>query len=441
MGNKQQQIKINGIDILPIGKATEDAILDAASYIDNQRSIANIMDGCKPSYRRLIWSALQYPKGTFQPSVEIVNRMASYHPHSLDSMKFLLGSMVRSGIFLGKGAFGMTSILGDVKEPAALRYTKCCLSDLYYDILQPLLQCVPRVESPVGPEEIPYIPIVFPLCLSFRGLVSGIGYGISTIYPNFSPVSLYNALINDNPNLLEPNVRLILDKSNSELTKLWETGKGKITYSYKLSPYVSEDGKQGFLFEGDTYLFTPNLRKINKYVEQGQVFMADLTDVQGPKLAVCLVNNRGIKLADLEKLCKECCSDSTVYQLNVTDGEKCFRIPLRDWLKYTYNNYVNLLIEVNKMKLQRVELDMAVLKSISPIANYVLNQNPKATDNEISKNTKISKDIVSIVMSKPISYLRNNRDNSLRIKSLKERRKEFLNFNPVQYIEELIKKI
>ena len=127
--------------------------------------------------------------------------------------------------------------------------------------------------------------------------------------------------------------------------------------------------------------------------------------------------------------------------MNVTDGEKCFRIPLRDWLKYTYNNYVNLLVEVNKMKLQRVELDMAVLNSISPIANYVLNQNQKATDNEISKNTNISKDIVSIVMSKPISYLRNNKDNSLRLKSLKDRRKEFLNFNPVQYIEELIKKI
>ena len=93
------------------------------------------------------------------------------------------------------------------------------------------------------------------------------------------------------------------------------------------------------------------------------------------------------------------------------------------------------------MKLQRVELDMAVLNSISPIANYVLNQNPKATDNEISKNTNISKDIVSIVMSKPISYLRNNKDNSLRLKSLKDRRKEFLNFNPIQYIEELIKKI
>ena len=74
---------MKNIEILPIGKATEDAILNAASYIDNQRALANVVDGCKPSYRRLIWSALQFPKGVMQPSVEIINKMASYHPHSL----------------------------------------------------------------------------------------------------------------------------------------------------------------------------------------------------------------------------------------------------------------------------------------------------------------------------------------------------------------------
>ena len=91
--------KYRKIEILPIGKATEDAILDAASYIDNQRAIANVNDGCKPSYRRLIWSALQFPKGVMQPSVQIINKMSDYHPHSLESVRFLQASMVRSGIF------------------------------------------------------------------------------------------------------------------------------------------------------------------------------------------------------------------------------------------------------------------------------------------------------------------------------------------------------
>ena len=435
------ELPVRDLEVLSIGKATKDAIISAASYIDNQRALANVVDGCKPSYRRLIWSALQFPKGELQPSVQIINKMASYHPHSLDSMRYLQASMVRSGIFKGAGAFGTISIMGDVKEPGAPRYTKTCLSDLYYDIVSPLLQCVDKTESPVGPEEITYFPTVFPICLFFRGLVSGIGFGISTVYPNFSPKSMYLALINDDPTLLEPNVNILIDKSNSELQKLWETGKGRVIYSYKLSPHVNEDGKQGFLFEGDTCIFTPNFRKINKYVEMGQVFIEDLTDINGPKAGVYLVNNRGISLEQLEKLCRQCCYDATTYQLNVTDGATCFRIPLKEWLRYTYDNYINLLNIVNQKKIEKVKFDISVLEAIPYISDYLVNKNPKATDAEIMKVFGMPKEIVETVMSKPISYLRKNTDNSARIKGLKDKLKELKKFNAVQYTEEIIKKI
>lgn len=446
MAKKKKLEEVNIIprelEVLPIGKATEDAIIDAAGYIDNQRALANVVDGCKPSYRRLIWSALQFPKGVMQPSVQIINKMASYHPHSLDSMKFLQAAMVRSGIFSGNGAFGMTSITGDVKEPGAPRYTKTRLSDLYYDIISPLLQCVEKVESPVGPEEITYCPSVFPLCLHFKGLVSGIGYGISTVYPNFSPKSMYEAYINNNPSLLEPNVDLLLDKQNSELDSLWRTGKGRVIYSYKLSPYTNEDRKNGFLFEGDTCIFTPNLRKINKYVEQGQVFIDDLTDIKGPKMFIGLVNNRGsLGLEGLEKLCRQCCYDATVYQLNVTDGTTCFRIPLYDWIDYTYKNYIKLLKEVNKKNIEKVQFDIAVQEALPIISNYIINVNPKASDTEISKTLNIHPKIVEAVMSKPINQLRKNKDNTNRIKGLKDKLKELKKFNPIAYAETVINRL
>lgn len=433
--------KYRKIEILPIGKATEDAILDAASYIDNQRVLANVMDGCKPSYRRLIWSALQFPKGEMQPSVQIINKMSSFHPHDLSSLKFLQASMVRSGIFEGKGAFGMTSILGDVKEPGAPRYTKTKLSSLYYDILAPLLPDVDKVESPVGPEEITYCPTVFPLCLFFRGLVSGIGYGISTIYPCFSPTSLYQAYINNDPNLLEPNIDILIDKKNSELKELWETGKGRVIYSYKLSRYTDDAGKQGFMFEGDTYIFTPNLKKINKLVEAGQVFIDDYTDVNGPRMFVGLVNSRGISLETLEKLCRQCCYDATVYQLNVTDGSTCFRIPLKDWLDYTYKNYINLLIKVNTRRIKKTEFDIAVLEALPDVARYIMEVNPKASNEEICKKLGLSEDVVKVVMEKPISYLRKNSDTTGRVKDLKAKLKELKKFNPIAYTEEIIKRL
>lgn len=433
--------KYRKIEILPIGKATEDAILDAASYIDNQRVLANVMDGCKPSYRRLIWSALQFPKGEMQPSVQIINKMSSFHPHDLSSLKFLQASMVRSGIFEGKGAFGMTSILGDVKEPGAPRYTKTKLSSLYYDILSPLLPDVEKVESPVGPEEITYCPTVFPLCLFFRGLVSGIGYGISTIYPCFSPTSLYQAYINNDPNLLEPNIDILIDKKNSELKELWETGKGRVIYSYKLSRYTDDAGKQGFMFEGDTYIFTPNLKKINKLVEAGQVFIDDYTDVNGPRMFVGLVNSRGISLETLEKLCRQCCYDATIYQLNVTDGSTCFRIPLKDWLDYTYKNYINLLVKVNTRRIKKTEFDIAVLEALPDVARYIMEVNPKASNEEICKKLGLEEEVVKVVMEKPISYLRKNSDTTGRVKDLKAKLKELKKFNPIAYTEEIIKRL
>lgn len=445
MGRRKKEevcLSSGGLEIQPIGKITEDAILDAASYIDNQRVLANVCDGCKPSYRRLIWTALQFPKGQLQPSVQIANAVSSYHPHSTDSMKFLLAAMVKSGVFTGKGAFGMTSILGDVKEPGALRYTKSCLSELYYDMIMPLLQCVPRVESPVGPEEIPYIPLPFPvLALSFRNLVKGIGYGISTVYPNFSPVSLYQAYINNDPNLLEPNINILMDKQNSELQRLWDTGKGRVIYSYKLTRHTNEDGKQGFLFEGDTGIFTPNLKKINKLVESGNVFIDDLTDVHGPKMFVGLVNNRGISLDQLELLCRQCCYDATTYNLNVTNGETAFRIPLRDWLDYTYKNYIKLLSDVNIRKIEKVKFDIAVQEALPIIADYILSKNPGAGDEVISKDLGMPVEIVKSVMEKPISHLRKNRDTSARVKALKDKLRELKKFNPVKYVEELVKKL
>lgn len=427
----------------PIGAEVEAAIVDAATYLNCERALASVHDGCKTSYRRLIWSSLQFPKGELQPSVKLINGMSSYHGHSLSGCEPLLACMVKSGIMTGSGSFGIKSILGPScdKDAASPRYTKTRLSDTYYNIIKPTLQCTPLVESEVGALEPKCLGFVFPLCLYFKNLVQGIGYGISTVYPNFSPRSLYAALINDDPNLLEPNVNLFIDKENSELQKLWETGKGRVIYSYKLSPYVNEDGKQGFLFEGDACLFTPNLKKIQKYVELGQVFIDDLTTKEGPKMFIGLVNNRGLKIGDLEKLCRQCCYDATTYQLNVTDGRSAFRIPLRDWLRYTYTNFLDLSKRVNAKEIEKCMFDISVQEALPLVSNYIINVNPKATDKELVTKLGLPQEVVEAVMSKPISYLRKNKDTSERVKSLKEKLKALKSFSPEKYAEEIIMKL
>jgi len=261
-----------------IGQISEECYTFFGSYVNNFRAIANVTDGLKVSYKRLIWAAMQFPKGKDVPTANLVSSLSRWHPHATSSCEDLNANLVKAGVFSGKGFFGYTQIDGVDCPHAATRYTKNKLSDLYWDILGDVIKDVPMIESPQGEDEPIHMPLPLPLCLFMKTIVSGLGVGISCVYPNFSPKSLYLAYINNNPLLLEPNMNVFIDKANSELQRLWETGKGRVIYSYKISRAASPDGKtEGILFEGDTGIFTPKINKFDKLVNDGKVYIEDLS--------------------------------------------------------------------------------------------------------------------------------------------------------------------
>ena len=95
-----------------IGEISRDCFLDFGNYINNQRHTASILDGCKPSYKRLIYAALQFPKGKMIPSTTLISSVANYHPHSLGGCEMLNSNLVHTGVFTGEGSWGYTSIDG-----------------------------------------------------------------------------------------------------------------------------------------------------------------------------------------------------------------------------------------------------------------------------------------------------------------------------------------
>ncbi len=428
-----------------IGEITEDAYLDFSSYINCHRHLPSVLDGMKVSYRRLIYSAMQFPKNKLAPSTTLINYVANIHPHGLQSMNDMAAILVKSGVFEGEGSFGFTEIDGVISPPANERYTHIGLSSLYWDIVGDLVKEVPYSESPVGMSEPNYIPLPLPLGLFMKSLSSGMGVGIKMVLPNFSPKSLYKAYINNNPRFLEPNVDLIIDKKNSELEQLWKTGKGRVIYSYKISRQKSPDGKsEGILFEtkDGCEIFTPKLSKFEKLASEGKVFIDVLTDFDSNKLFIGRVPGaKGITVDDIESLARKCCYDATIYQCNVTDGRSAFRIPLYDWIDYTYKNYIKLVSEVNAKKIEKCKFDILVQEAIPHVSDYILNKNPKATDNEIAKALNIPAEVIGVVMNKPISYLRKNKDTAERIKALKDKLKELKKFDPIEYTEEIINKL
>lgn len=427
----------------PVGQLAEEAYISYGYYVNAHRHMANVYDGCKDVYRRLIYTASRFPKDKQIGTGEFIAAIQSIHPHGYANLDSTAASMVRSGIFSGEGAFGYTSIDGTVNPNAAPRYTATWLSKEYREILGDLISEVPYIASPVGAPEPTFLPVPLPLCLYMSDIVIGLGVGISTQYPNFSPQSLYKAWKENNPNLLEPRVNLLLDKANSELAKLWTTGKGRVIYSYKITREVSNDGKtEGILFQGDTGIFTPKLKKLSKLAEEGKIFIDDLTDFEGPKLFIGRVPGvKGFSIDDLEGVCRKICFDATTYNLNITDGQSAFRIPLRDWLDTTLNNYRNLVIEVNKKKIEQVKFQIKVNEALPSIAEYIMNVNPKASDEDIVKALGIELEVVESVMEKPISWLRKNKDTSERVKRLKEKLKELKSFDAIKYIEDIIEKL
>ena len=422
-----------------IGEFVTSAYLDFGDYINNHRHMPEVVDGLKISYRRLIYSATQFPKGKEIPSTTLQNYVANYHPHGLTSMNEMSAELYHAGIFSGEGSFGFTSIDGTFNPPAAPRYTHTWLSSLYWDIIGDLIKEVPYVESPLGALEPQYLPLPIPACL-YIGVTQGLGVGISTLIPNFSPKSLYEAYINNNPELLEPNVDLFIDKKNSQLSSIWTTGKGKVIYCYKISRSTLNN-TEGILFEGDTSIFTPKLAKFKSLIEEGKVYTEDLTDQDGPKLFIGRVPGaRGCSIDDIENLARKACYSDATYVLNVTNGKSAFRIPLYDWLDYTYKNYINLVTQVNQKKIEKCKFDIKVQECI-PLVGSLINQNPKITDAEICEALKIEEEVVTQIMSKPISYLRNNKDTSDRVKSLKDKLKELKAFDAVKFTEDLINKL
>lgn len=429
----------------PIGQVAEECYSLYGSYVNTHRAIANVADGCKVSYKRIIYMMTKHPKGTFVPTHKFVPSLSDIHPHSTDGCEGLNASLVRSGVFEGSGFFGNTDIDGTVNPHAAPRYTKNRLSDLYWDIIGDIIKEVPYEESPMGPLEPEYIPLPIPLCLYMKGaLVKGLGVGIKADYPNFNPWSIYMAYKNNDPRLLTPNVDLILDSANSELERLWTSGIGRVVYVYKISRQPSPDGKtEGILFEtkDGAEIFTPNLKKFDKLIEDGKVYIEDLTDQDGSKLFIGKVPGaRGITIDDIEVIARKICYLNYSFQLNVTDGRSAFRIPLYNWIDYTYKNYINLITEVNKKQIDKCKFDISVQKAIPVIGQLIIND-PTISDEDIYKQTGLPLEIIKTVCEKPISYLRKNKDTSERIKVLEKKLKDLKSFDPITYTEEIIKKL
>ena len=158
-------------------------VKDYAKYVLYNRAIPNIIDGLKPSQRKLLYTATKIAKNkkvkTAALSGACIN-MANYHHGnaSLDSAATTMAMDWKNQIplFDGKGNFGSRL----VNEPAASRYTAVQLSESFNKYFKDN-EILFNQTDPEDPEPLFYLPLI-PWVL-VNG-VTGIATGFATkIFP------------------------------------------------------------------------------------------------------------------------------------------------------------------------------------------------------------------------------------------------------------------
>ena len=164
-----------------------------AVAVNLDRSVPDMYDGWKPVHRRIIWAAASQARELTKTARVVGDTLGKYHPHGDRSVADAIETMVNmpTAPLLGKGNWGSM-----IDSAAAMRYTNMKLSAYGLTFLNPhyinseVTSFVPNyddkdVEPVTLPAQLPNVLI--------NGS-DGIGVGITTGLPSFTPESMIDVL-------------------------------------------------------------------------------------------------------------------------------------------------------------------------------------------------------------------------------------------------------
>jgi hypothetical protein len=150
----------------------------------------------------------------------------------------------------------------------------------------------------------------------------------------------------------------------------------------------------------------------------GRLYITDETDGTGSRIFIGKnYNVRGLPYEYILEMAKKASKLTRTYRLTVTDGNKVFLIPLKDWLRITYENYLEVIERYRIDKLNKSRFDYQVQFNIPEVAKLIF-ENPNISNSDISSKLNLSNDIVSAILQKSINTLRRVDGGDKKIKEL-----------------------
>lgn len=415
----------------------KNAYIEMGKESNLNRSNPFILDGLKPVYKKVILSAVNF-NGNIVKTAQIIGATISdYHPHGDAALKPVVSELVKSGFFVPEGDFGLYSMYKDRdSDGAAPRYTSTGINKNLLGIIKEMLPYVPTVPNYTNKkQEATYIP--FPIPFSLIMSTSGIGIGIAQNIPGFTAESLLNAYLNDNYKLLKSAFGYEYP-NKKELKDLWETGIGRVTVKFKVTP--SRDSDCGFIISGEPKEIKPKIKKLESLEEEGKLTIRDVSDNDGQKLLIERAPNiKSLPKEMLEELVNDAATTEVSYKIVTQDNKCAYPIGIKKWIDITYNNCLSLLETRRKDLISKKEFEISVYKNFREVADLIINKENLSFE-QIAKKVNTTVEVVEAVSKYSIGALRTLSPET-RIDALKNEIKEQKAMDLRVHIKNIIDKI
>lgn len=366
---------------------------DYGNYINFNRVIPGV-DGLKPVHRRILLAMHGIAVGKLTGTVNAIGASQVLHPFGDQSVSGVISDFARLEVIESQGDFGAKLV--ESIPAAAPRYTKVGLSkeqDEYYFRL--LDYCSKHDgEEIVEPEHL-LTPI--PHALIYGGFNWGLG--IISRTPGFTYQSLLAAYEEDNPDLLVPSFGYKMDKKDSELDELWNTGKGRLTLSYKVERLSSDE----ILIIGSGELFSPNLRPFNELIDSGQIKIENDSDTKVILRITRIPRARLVDMDEVFEIAKRVGMSRKHYDIKLVYQGKIMTISIKDWLTITMKLYKDAFNKYKSDVLLSLDKDAKVYSTLPEIAKMLINNDP---DESILKALSIEQDVLDAAKRKSLGTLR-----------------------------------
>lgn len=415
----------------------KNAYIEIGRESNLNRSNPFLLDGLKPVYKKVILSAINF-NGNIVKTAQIIGATISdYHPHGDAALKPVVSELVKSGFFVPEGDFGLYSMYKDRdSDGAAPRYTSTGINKTLLGIIKEMLPYVPTSPNYTNKkQEADYIP--FPLPFSLLMGTTGIGIGIAQNIPGFTGSSLLAAYLNDNYKLLKSAFGYEYP-NKKELKNLWETGIGRVTVRFNVSP--SKNSDCGFVISGIPKEIKPKIKKLEELEEEGKLTIRDVSDSNGQKLLIERAPNiKSLPLKTLEDMVNEAATTEVSYKIVTHNNKIAYPIGIKEWVDTTYKNCLQLLETRRQDIIEKKKFEIEVFSNFTEIANLILNKT-NLTYEQIAKKVGVDLKVVEAISKYSIGTLRilNPED---KIIKLKQEIKEHEEMNLEEHIKNIISKI